>query len=423
MKLTVENFSCIQNAEIELGTINVLIGPQASGKSVISKLIFFFLDLQSDQQEKINQEKTFDTFSEELKLRFADWFPTSAWGAKKFKIEFEAGDFKIRLTRVSYAESVNNNLRLWVSSPIKEFYKQALELVKATRAKSRSKDKPYAHLELSWRTRQEIDKSLRALLGENYVSQLTFIPAGRSFFTNLGRAFMAFDQGRILDPITVRFGRFYTTLVHETAILGERLGRKELEQELAEILGGELHWEGEKVSVKCQDGRVIPISALSSGQQELLPLFVAFASVDRYSDRRDKNTAELTIIEEPEAHLFPNAQSRLIQGLVGFSNAGSSTRRLLLTTHSPYVLAKINNLIKAGQLERTLSKQHQPELNATIPKRSRISTNSARAYAIINGTVVSLIDEDGLINAEYLDDVSSEIGGEFSKLLDLEFSK
>lgn len=423
MRLTIENFSCIQSADIELGAINVLIGPQASGKSVISKLIYFFLDLQSDQQEKISQEKTFDTFSEDLKIRFADWFPISAWGAKKFKIEFEAGDFKVRLTRVSYAESINNNLRLWVSAAIKDFHKQSLELVKATKAKATRSNRSYANFELSWQIREELRKALRVKLGENHITELTFIPAGRSFFTNLGRAFMAFDQGRILDPITVRFGRLYSSVMHEPIFMGDGARSKDFEKELAEILGGELQWEGERVAVRCADGRIIPISALSSGQQELFPLFIAFGVLDRFSDRKDKERSELTIIEEPEAHLFPSAQSRLIQGLVGFSNTGHGGRRILLTTHSPYVLAKINNLIKAGQLERTLPKEQHAGLNRAIPKKSRISLNSARAYAIIGDAVVSIIDNDGLINAEYLDDVSSDIGGEFSKLLDLEFQQ
>ena len=41
-KLTVKNFSVIKEAELEFGKITVLIGPQASGKSLLCKLAFFF---------------------------------------------------------------------------------------------------------------------------------------------------------------------------------------------------------------------------------------------------------------------------------------------------------------------------------------------------------------------------------------------
>jgi predicted ATPase len=40
-KLTVNNFSVIKHAELEFGKITVLIGPQASGKSLLCKLAYF----------------------------------------------------------------------------------------------------------------------------------------------------------------------------------------------------------------------------------------------------------------------------------------------------------------------------------------------------------------------------------------------
>ena len=40
--LTVKNFSVIKEAKLEFGKITVLIGPQASGKSLLCKLAYFF---------------------------------------------------------------------------------------------------------------------------------------------------------------------------------------------------------------------------------------------------------------------------------------------------------------------------------------------------------------------------------------------
>ena len=40
-KLTVKNFSVIKDATLEFGKITVLIGPQASGKSLLCKLTYF----------------------------------------------------------------------------------------------------------------------------------------------------------------------------------------------------------------------------------------------------------------------------------------------------------------------------------------------------------------------------------------------
>lgn len=47
-KLTIENFGPIQQAEIQIKDILLFIGPQASGKSTISKAIYFFKSLRDD---------------------------------------------------------------------------------------------------------------------------------------------------------------------------------------------------------------------------------------------------------------------------------------------------------------------------------------------------------------------------------------
>ncbi|MDE9519901.1 AAA family ATPase [Xenorhabdus bovienii] len=44
-KLIVENFVSIRKVEIKLNKINILIGPQAAGKSLLAKLIAFIKDI------------------------------------------------------------------------------------------------------------------------------------------------------------------------------------------------------------------------------------------------------------------------------------------------------------------------------------------------------------------------------------------
>jgi AAA15 family ATPase/GTPase len=426
MKLTVEKFSCIRSASIELSGLNILIGPQASGKSVLSKLIYFMLDLHRQQTESIMSEMSFDAFCEEFKLSFCELFPISAWGSTKFKITFKSNDFEVRLSRGSYNEEVRDSIRLGMSASIKDMYKNALDLVKSSNATvtKDTNDQAFASFEIKWKLRQQISNMLQKQFPDATPSPLTFIPAGRSFFTNLGKAFLAFDQGRLLDPITVRFGRLYSNLIGGEIFIdpGKSL---EIVDDLAQILGGQIHRQGERITIRCADGREIPLAALSSGQQELLPLFLTFNFLNsslNHRPNKDKRP-EITIIEEPEAHLFPSAQSLLLQSLVGYLNAPQSKRQLILTTHSPYVLSKINNLIKAGELEKKIPKTAQTSLNSIIPKRARLGPGTVRAYAIIDQVATSIIDSDGLIAADYLDDISNEIGEEFSKLLSLEFSE
>jgi predicted ATPase len=47
-KIIIKNFAAIEYAEIEIKKVLVLIGEQASGKSTIAKLIYFFKSLRDD---------------------------------------------------------------------------------------------------------------------------------------------------------------------------------------------------------------------------------------------------------------------------------------------------------------------------------------------------------------------------------------
>ena len=44
-KIKIHNFGGITNLEAEFNQINIFIGPQASGKSITVKLIFFFKNI------------------------------------------------------------------------------------------------------------------------------------------------------------------------------------------------------------------------------------------------------------------------------------------------------------------------------------------------------------------------------------------
>ncbi len=43
-KLIIKNFAGIKELEIEVKKINILIGPETSGKSICAKLLFYFQD-------------------------------------------------------------------------------------------------------------------------------------------------------------------------------------------------------------------------------------------------------------------------------------------------------------------------------------------------------------------------------------------
>lgn len=418
-KLTIENFSCINQAELELSELTVIIGPQASGKSILSKLLYFFYSLLREQYQFIEEGKKIEAFKSHIREKFADWFPPSAWGSKKFCINFSAGAYEVRLTRTSYRNKINDEFRITLSHYIESHYQHLTSTYEAAAKKTRT--------EITWESTFEImeisRKKLEKELGKEFIQNQLFIPAGRSFFTNIGKAVAAFEHTRMLDPLTTIFGRNFATARERYGFRGEpQRNKRPILKLTEEILGGKIKLERNKEYVETKDGRKIPFSALSSGQQELFPLLLMLSSFSDQSRHRAQVAKRLVYIEEPEAHLFPTAQSSLIMILTELVVSSKDKLDMIITTHSPYILAKLNNLLKAGEISEAYGQKVQPEVDNVIPQDYWLSPKKFRAYAIIDGAVKSINGEDGLIDGSYLDDISGDISREFSSLLEIEMS-
>ena len=128
-------------------------------------------------------------------------------------------------------------------------------------------------------------------------------------------------------------------------------------------------------------------------------------------------------IEEPELSLFPEAQRRLLHRLIKdcFSSKENDAAQvhLAFATHSPYILASLNNLLLAGETAKKSEKKALVE--KIIPQQYWLTIEQVGAYAIEKGYVKDIIEEDQLINGEYLDHLSDEISREFSAILDIEY--
>lgn len=417
-RLTVKNFSCIDEAILELNHLTVLIGPQASGKSVLSKLVYFFYSLISDQIQALQDGQEFDAFKEQARSRFKEWFPDTAWGAKKFSLEFQSGDYYVKIARGVSKEGVA--IRIRFASFIEQQYNESLEVLKAGTAKLKKRDDGRDEFELYMKAREILTSSFSKRLGSDYVHSQLFVPAGRSFFTSVGKAVAAFEQARILDPVTLTFGRLFASLKDRGFYQWRRQAKPKssIQPVLQSIFGGELKFERDKEFVAMEDGRKVPFSALSSGQQEVLPLLMA---LEFWGDRSGRGGVGLVYIEEPEAHLFPSAQNALVQVLVAMAMNRKGGNDLVVTTHSPYVLAKINNLVKAGSMAAALGEAVSEKLAAIVPKSSWIDPSSLNAYAIQDRKLVSIIDsETNMIDGDYLDSVSEIIAKEYDALLAME---
>jgi hypothetical protein len=412
--LKVTNFSSIASADVTFYPLTVIIGPQASGKSVLCKLSYFFVSLLVEASRALSEGADFDSFKDLIRDKFIRWFPVGTWGLNKFEIIFRTTGYEIKIVRSGYAGQVSDKIRITISEPFVQNFEDLRDrLAKSLRKNRDSEDSVGDPLPL-WEAQEVVRGSLRRLMGKDYVGSQLFVPAGRSFFTSIGRAIAVFENSDSIDPLTLTFGRLFASRLDRDVYMGP--GNKAIisyiQRVTNELLKGEMIREKEKDYLKTADGRRIPLGALSSGQQELLPLL-------RVLPRTVYPYKQIYYIEEPEAHLFPDAQSRLIDVLSTVMNLCKGSVDLVLTTHSPYVLTKFNNLIEAGSLGR--SEKMKDRVGQIIKPDSWIRKNQLGAYAICDGQIKKVIDDDGLIDGDYLDSVSNTISDEFSRLLGVQF--
>lgn len=146
----------------------------------------------------------------------------------------------------------------------------------------------------------------------------------------------------------------------------------------------------------------IPIA--SSMVKELVPLVFYL----RYSARPD----ELLIIDEPEMNLHPEAQVKMIEFLVMLVNAGL---RVLITTHSPYLLDHLSNLIYAAE--------HEVEEQQSLAKvfflescDAFISQEKVSIYCVDNGTTENILQDHGRIDWSTFGNITDQIADIHYKL-------
>jgi predicted ATPase len=132
------------------------------------------------------------------------------------------------------------------------------------------------------------------------------------------------------------------------------------------------------------------LSRASSMVSEVAPIVFYLRNIVEAGD--------LLIIEEPESHLHPSSQVRLAKVLGGVSDAGVG---LVLTTHSDYMLAELNNIIRRTFL------QHTGAIELTgIESVPEVPASQVAAYLFTpdtKGTAINplVVDQDGISEEEF----------------------
>jgi hypothetical protein len=264
------------------------------------------------------------------------------------------------------------------------------------------------------------------LAGRGIWDSATYIPSERSYYVDTRKGYRVL--GTEADPISANFAN----------IFADSLNPASTRPRVVKYLGGDVVSGPDGWLFSFHDGRLLPLGYLSSGSKETLPIL---SVLDMYEQRRRNSGSDLPnvalngkklyssddfTIEEPEASVFPQTQYDLVRELTALVNEVKFQPHFTITTHSPYILTAFNNLIKAGQTAKARPASASEIDEKIVPKQYWIEPSNFKAYAIngTNGTLKPIMDEEtGLIDADYLDDVSSDIAEEFGQLLEIQYGR
>ena len=337
--LSVRHVGQITRADVEFGDLTVLVGPQATGKSIFLQLFKLLVDTGAVLAE--------------LKRYGLDW--------KKDPVQFLA---------IYLGEGMQ---AIWDKRRSKiSFRGEEVDLGELVR-------------------RQKKDKT----------ESMFFIPAQRVLTLAGGwlRPFHAYTLG---DPFAVRdFSEKMRSLL-ESGIGSEegslfpqtRRLKEQIRDSLAATVfpGFELRIDTQQlqkrlVLVSAETDQPLPIMVWSAGQREFVPLLLGFYWLLPPTKTARRSDIEWVVIEEVEMGLHPKAISTALLLILDLLSRGY---RICLSTHSPHVLdlvwaLKVIQLHNAGP-ERLLELfDVQPRQDLTR-MASEVLKKEARVYYFEQGT-------------------------------------
>lgn len=398
--LTIRNIGPLDNVDIALSKINLIIGPQSTGKSCILKIASFcawleksislnldvrnfltrdFIDTHllafHNLQGYINEDSFFEYETDVMKFSFS--FKENE---KQFK--WKDGQWDYKRAKIAYIVAERNVLSVipnWFdidfpNNSIRYFMK---EWQNARNNDGDSKRLPILNTGIDYKYDKEKGVD-RILLDDGKELSLLNASSGLQSLIPLFVLIDYISKGIFkLDFKSVKDQDAKVNLLYQLK---------------------EKHPSGDYVYI---DKREIAIA--SDDLHRIIDNFTKYDHSDIY-------------LEEPEENLFPETQRDLVNWLAETVN-GDRNHSLFIATHSPYIMTAFNNLIQAGDIIEE-SPEKKDAVEKIIGGHRAIKYDDVAAFAISDGSVHSIKDDElRLISPSELDTVSDDIANVFNQLI------
>lgn len=387
--LVIRHFGPIKEVDMDLRRVNIIIGPQSSGKSTILKIACFCDWMERQIELTQNPDKYCDSnffienligfhklegyLQQETYIRYENDAVSFDYSEKNKKCTFkwnEAKRWKYKRTKIAYIPAERN-----LVAAIPNWYQVNM-----------NKDNILDFM-------KEWEFARKAFLkGE----QILDLPVKYEYNAYNQGDRIKLENGKELDLTVASSGlQALTPLYVMLRYLTSEYYKEAHTNVEQDMLRQNLH---EVVAKEC--------AGLTKGeQQNIIDTILTPHHTDLF-------------VEEPEAHIFPSTQKNFVYSLVEMLN-GNVQHTCFLATHSPYILTAFNNIILAGET-MAMSKEKADKVSVIMPKRQTLCYDEVAAFEMSNGRNHSIMDEDfRLISADAIDAASQEISNDFDYLLNI----
>ena len=402
--LEINNFLSISYIKWEFERFNIITGDMGAGKSLCIKLLAFFEEIipsllvlpYENFHENLDTGHFFDFLTKEFLIIF-DFSTTAPDKQPEFEIKYVFSYKSITFDVTVTGRDVNNITfkSVFLHDMLREWdeYSQKKGIFNSENVT----------LDGFSEAKKFFYSDVLKKFGGHFPMATTFVPASR--------AALAFGSSHSDYHLKV-----YKELIDVLPRFKSR------NQEIINtILKAKIKIEDKySLYLESDDGRKVPIAKASSGQQEIVYLLMVLDKLGNFGYTYGNHHS--IFIEEPEAHLFPLEQKQTVELIVQTYNllkGNGNPVRFFITTHSPYILNSLNNILKKGAL-LNVYKDQTDRINNLIDIPP-LNADEISAYFIdSHGEGDNMLDEDReYLYSEKIADISIDINEITIKLSEL----
>lgn len=408
--IIIRNIGAIKYINIDLNKVNVIMGPQSSGKSTIAKIISH---CQWVNKRYILDGK-FDYDFSEIFMKFhridKSYFNENSvikYKSDSVKITYKGIGTQLQIEKLEQGKAFINFKNIYIPAE-RNFVSVIPNLGRYKETNDNIMNFLYDWFEA--KKNYPLKNNIPLLeLGASYhniegddIDKISLSNSRELLLSNASSGLQS------VTPLLVLVD-YLSNFIYEDKTLSAK-EFKQLKESLEPLL--EIK-EQLKVFLKSQD-----LKKRKEAEDLAHEVFTTEKSVIESINKLIRYHYTQFIIEEPEQNLFPTTQRDLVYHLLNKITKSEYDHNLLITTHSPFVLYALNNCMMGHNVRNQMPTDEQKELKSY---NSWIDPKLVSVWEIdsTTGTLRNIKNpKTGTVDKHYFNNVMNEIMDEYYEMLE-----